>query len=259
MSFAGVAKHFCVLFFIGQQPTSNAILIRYYFTLHSILLEGTLLIMPSCVTYSEQVVEALKTMLLRGELAPGDRVNEAKIAVELGISRAPVREALHMLTTEGLIEIRPQKGKFITKLSQQEVYHSYFVGGVLEGAAAAACCQYFSDSDFTQLEAVLDKMREAVDSGLGTIAMAPLDTSFHQIIFTRVNNPLLEELSRRSCLRISKFLLFRHWQQVYTAHEVYQRHVEVLQELKTRDPQRIEACLRAHYIDSGNRLAPYME
>lgn len=215
--------------------------------------------MSNCVTYSEQVVEALKTMLLKGELAPGDRVNEAKIAEELGISRAPVREALHMLTTEGLIEIRPQKGKFITKLSSREVQDSYFVGGVLEGAAAAACCQQFTDDDFIQMEEVLNQMHENAVHRRGIAAQAPLDTAFHQIIFTRVNNPLLEELSRRSCLRISKFLLFRHWQDVYSPHEVYQRHCEVLEVLKTRDPGHIESCLRAHYMDSAHRLSPFME
>lgn len=215
--------------------------------------------MSNCVTYSEQVVEALKTMLLKGELAPGDRVNEAKIAEELGISRAPVREALHMLTTEGLIEIRPQKGKFITRLSPKEVQDSYFVGGVLEGAAAAACCHQFTDDDFAQLEEVLHQMQDNAVHRRGIATQAPLDTAFHQIIFTRVNNPLLEELSRRSCLRISKFLLFRHWQEVYSPHEVYQRHSQVLEVLKTRDACHIESCFRAHYMDSAHRLSPFMD
>lgn len=215
--------------------------------------------MSNCVTYSEQVVEALKTMLLKGALKPGDRVNEANIADELGISRAPVREALHMLTTEGLIEIRPQKGKFIVKLTQKEVHNSFFVGGVLEGAAAAACCQEFTEDDFLQMTAVLNQMQAAAKDGLGTQALAPLDTAFHQKIFIRVNNPLLEELSRRSCLRISKFLLFRHWQQAYSPQEVYLRHCEVLEALKKRDPQHIENCLRAHYNDSGKRLASYVQ
>lgn len=211
--------------------------------------------MSNCVTYSEQVVEALKRMLLNGELVPGDRVNEARIAEELSISRAPVRDALHMLTAEGLIEIRPQKGKFITHLTAQEVRNSYFVGGVLEGAAAAACCNNFTEQDFAQLADVLQAMEEA--QSLGTVALAPLDTAFHQIIFSRVNNPLLEDLSRRSCLRISKFLLFRHWQRVYTPEDILARHREVLEVLKTRNAHDIEDCLRAHYMDSGHRLAPF--
>lgn len=215
--------------------------------------------MSNCVTYSEQVVESLKGMLLKGELSPGDRVHEAKIAEELGISRAPVREALHMLTTEGLIEIRPQKGKFITRLSPKEVQDSYFVGGVLEGAAAAACCLHFTDADFAQMEEVLAQMRDNATQNRGIAAQAPLDTAFHQVIFTRVNNPLLEELSRRSCLRISKFLLFRHWQEVYSPQEVYQRHCEVLEVLKTRASRQIEACLRAHYMDSADRLSPFVQ
>lgn len=208
-------------------------------------------------TYSQKVAQTLKEMLLDGKLVPGDRVNEAALAAMLGISRAPIREALHMLVAEGLVVNRPQRGKFITSLTPQEICNSFFVGGVLEGAAAAACAQDFDERDFDHMALVLARMQELVQQNKGMQDLAPLDTDFHGIIFSRINNPLLVDVSRHSCLRISKLLFYRHWLAAYTPEEFYQRHEVVLAALRTRDPQTIENCLRHHYMDSGRRLARF--
>lgn len=209
------------------------------------------------ITYSQKVAHTLKQMLLDGELSPGDRVNEVSLATRLGMSRAPIREALHMLVTEGLVINKPQRGKFITALTPQEIRNSFFVGGVLEGAAAAASAQAFNERDFASMEQTLVQMRALKEQGQGVAAMAPLDTAFHGHIFSRLDNALLEEVSRHSCLRISKFLLYRHWLDAFTPAEFYARHVALLDVLRTRTPSAIEQALREHYRESGERLAEY--
>ena len=208
-------------------------------------------------TYSQKVAHTLKQMLLDGTLAPGDRVNEVALATRLGMSRAPIREALHMLVTEGLVVNRPQRGKFITTLTPQEIRNSFFVGGVLEGAAAAVCARSFVEDDFARMEQTLAQMRELMAQGQGISAMAPLDTAFHGHIFSRINNPLLVEVSRHSCLRISKFLLYRRWLYAFTPVEFYERHALLLDVLRTREPHTIEQVLREHYLESGERLARF--
>ena len=67
-------------------------------------------------TYSGQVVEFIKRCILDGELAPGEQVKEVILSDRLGISRAPIREALQILTQDGLITSEPQKGKYIRKM-----------------------------------------------------------------------------------------------------------------------------------------------
>lgn len=217
--------------------------------------------MAQAPTYSQKVTQTLKQMLLEGRLRPGQRVNEVALSDELGISRAPIREALHMLVAEGLVVNRPQRGKFITALTPQEIRNSYFVGGVLEGAGAAQCAQHFEQQDFDHLTEVMQRMEAVVKHAIaGNAAMqelAPLDTAFHAIIFSRINNPLLAEVSRHSCLRVSKFLLYPHWLNLYTPQEFCQRHQRVLDALRTRDPKCIENCLREHYTEAGDRLAPF--
>lgn len=89
-------------------------------------------------TYSGQVVEFIKRCILDGELAPGEQVKEVTLSERLGISRAPIREALQILTQDGLITSEPQKGKYIRKMTRQEIENEYEIGGILEGAGVAA-------------------------------------------------------------------------------------------------------------------------
>ncbi len=211
--------------------------------------------MAQALTYSEKIVAVLKNMLLTGRLSPGDRVNEMALATELGVSRAPIREALHMLVAEGLVVNKPQRGKFITPITLAEIRNSYFIGGVLEGAAAAQFAYGFTDEDLARMQAILEQMHIGVLQGQSMEILASLDTDFHSVIFERVNNPTLQNICRHSCLRISKFLLFRHWLHAYTPQEFCDRHERVLQALRMRNAMSIESVIREHYVESGKRLA----
>jgi len=206
-------------------------------------------------TYCNQITEYIKKRILAGEFVPGDKLNEVLLASRLSISRAPIREALQLLVQEGLVVSIPQRGKFIAALTSKEIQNSYFTGGVLEGAAAASTIHLFTEENFTHLRALVDAMAETVAQGGDMDRLAELDTAFHDIIFSRTDNDLLVELSRRSCQGLSKFLLFRHWRTSFTPQEVLERHRVVLDALLTRDAVHIERTLRAHYKDSGRRMA----
>ncbi len=211
--------------------------------------------MAQALTYSEKVADFLKNMLLTGRLSPGDRVNEVAVATELGVSRAPIREALHMLIAEGLVINKPQRGKFITPITPEEIRNSYFIGGVLEGAAAAQKIHEFTDEDFARMKNILDQMRQGAENNLDMDILAPLDTDFHSVIFDRINNPTLRSICRDSCLRISKFLLFRHWQYAFSPEDFYQRHERIFQALRLGNAMGIESIFREHYMESGKRLS----
>lgn len=206
-------------------------------------------------TYSHQITEYIKERILAGEFAPGDKVNEVLLASRLSISRAPIREALQLLVQEGLIVSTPQRGKSIATLTSKEIRNSYFTGGVLEGAAAASTIHMFTDDDFARLKAVVDSMADCVARDGDMDELATLDTAFHDVIFSRTDNQLLVELSRRACQGISKFLLFRYWRTAFTPEEVLRRHKVVLEAMLTRDPVFIESAIRNHYVDSGRRMA----
>ncbi|UTF48997.1 GntR family transcriptional regulator [Desulfomicrobium sp. ZS1] len=213
--------------------------------------------MSSIKTYSAQVIEYIKDAILRGELNPGDKVNEAHLALRLSISRAPIREALQMLVQEGLIISIPQRGKFITSLTAKEIQDSYFTGGVLEGAAVASAVNQYTEDDFNKLQAIIDQMKQLAEDGENREKLAPLDNAFHDILLSKTDNNLLVELSHRSCRGISKFLFFKHWRKQFTTKENSERHQAVLNVLRTRNSVEVENCIRQHYKDAGERMKKF--
>lgn len=208
-------------------------------------------------TYGDQITEFIKGCIQNGEYAPGDKINEVDLSSRLKVSRAPVREALQYLTQVGLLVSVPQKGKFIANLTAKEIRDSYFTGGVLEGAAVASTIHLFTEGDFKaliHLVAEMDRMSATEES---MRAIAELDNAFHDLLFSRCDNTLLRQLSRRSCQGISKFLLYSHWCKAFDAREMHGRHKRVLDAALSRDPERIEANIRDHYIESGRRMARF--
>lgn len=209
------------------------------------------------LTYSEQVVEYIKQSILDGELSSGDQVKEVLLSQKLGISRAPIREALQILAREGLIHSEPQKGKYIKSLTSKQIEDSYFTGAVLEAAAVSQAIELYTSEDISNLEKVLGYMHAVAKSESNTDSLASLDSIFHNILFSRVKNELLIDLCRRSCQGISKFLLYKYWINLYTPKQVYERHLDILEALKSGNSSKLEKTIRIHYTESGKRMARY--
>lgn len=208
-------------------------------------------------TYSELVVDYVKNRILNGYLSPGEPVMESSIASELSISRAPVREAMQILLREGLIESRPQKVKHVTALTAKQIRDSYFTGGILEAAAVAQVLHQYTNKDHEKLESILSKMKQIADNGDRLPELATLDNSFHNVLFSRIDNDLIKDLCRRSCQGISKFLLYKHWLKLFPATKVYQRHKKIVDALKQKDAAIIEHVIREHYIESGEKMSAF--
>ncbi len=208
-------------------------------------------------TYSEQVADYIRGLILKGELAPGSAVEEAAIAKDLSISRAPVREAMQVLIREGLIDAHPQKRKHVKELTAKQIKNSYFAGGVLEAASVANALSQYTEDDIKDLEKIVREMAEVVRQNGSISDQVSLDTEVHDILFSRIDNGLVVELCKRSCQGISKFLLYRHWVKIYTPKEVVERHQVIIDALKTKNPETVEQVLREHYFSSGERMAKY--
>jgi len=208
-------------------------------------------------TYSDQVADFVKNRILSGDLVPGDPIREMAIASELSISRAPVREAMQILIREGLIESHPQRGKNVTALTAKQIKNSYFTGGVLEAAAVAKVLDKYTDKDIAELERIIAKMNDIAINNGSVADQAPLDNAFHDLLFSRIDNELIIELCRRACQGISKFLLFKFWVKQFPAKKVYERHKEIVDGLKTKDPLIVERIIRNHYIESGERMSAF--
>ena len=111
-----------------------------------------------------QIADALAVDIIQERYAPGDRLNEVHIAAQWGVSRAPVREALRILETRGLVAIAPQRGARVTELSLEEVEQLFEIRAVLVGLAARRAAASMNAEMARRLDALLVKLEQAAAS-----------------------------------------------------------------------------------------------
>ena len=106
----------------------------------------------------EEAYFSIRESILSGSLAGGTRLDISRIATNLGMSRMPVREALHRLASEGLVVIRPNRGVVVTQLTPEDVLEIFEMRAVLEGLAARLACPHLDEAAFQDLEQTLERM-----------------------------------------------------------------------------------------------------
>lgn len=208
-------------------------------------------------TYSNQVAEFIRKMIRDGELLPGVPVKEANLAERLGISRAPIREALQELNYEGLVTSEPQKGKHVRKMSPKDILDSYVVGGILESCGVADSLEMWSEEDMTELRKIVSTMQSRSDHAVGVEDLMELDDRFHDTLLQHCDNSRLVEMARLSCVTLSKVLFYHQWLNLYTPHEFFERHAAIANAIYAKDTAKVAQMLRAHYQEVGERMAQY--
>ncbi len=191
-------------------------------------------------TYCNQVTSYIRSLIRKGTLEIGAPVKEAVLSEQLGISRAPIREALQVLVQEGLITSEPQKGKHVRQMTGKEIYDSYVVAGILEGAGVAESLPLWTEANMETLD-----------------ELAEIDELFHATLFMACDNTRLVEMARTSCATISKYLYYQHWITMFTPREYADRHHAVAEAVYSRDVKHVETALRDHYKETGLRMAQF--
>jgi DNA-binding GntR family transcriptional regulator len=145
---------------------------------------------PTQRALRNEVYDALRRALVTGVLLSGQRINEAKIARQMQISRAPIREAIRQLEQEGLLVSVPRRGTFVVSLSQADVDEVYTLRADIESRAVRRALPRMTSEHFASLEQLVEKMRStAVDSNLPELLAA--DIEFHRTIVESANWPRL--------------------------------------------------------------------
>jgi DNA-binding GntR family transcriptional regulator len=114
---------------------------------------------------SEQIADYLGTLIIKRELKPGERIKEAKLAQELGVSRGPVREALHILESKRLVEILPRRGARVTQMSPAYAEWLYDIIVELYGLAARKAAENRTSKDLVQMRQALKRIKDCAERG----------------------------------------------------------------------------------------------
>jgi DNA-binding GntR family transcriptional regulator len=141
----------------------------------------------------QQVLEALRRAIVSGRLAPGQRLTERELIEMLGVSRTVIREALRQIESEGLVEIIPNKGPVVRKLSATEAKDLYRIRAVLEGLAARLFAENADEEDVADLCDALESIKLAYRGTDGELALEA-KSHFYEILYSGGCSDTLESM-----------------------------------------------------------------
>ena len=193
--------------------------------------------------FREEICERLIDDILSGRLLPGTRIVETRLAQRFGVSQAPVREALRDLELFGFVVSAPFRGTQVRKIETQDLLEIYPIRAALEGVAASAAASRIDDATLGRMEELIVSMREAAARN-DRDGLAKEDTAFHQAIVQASGNKMLEHVWQTMRLAITTAVTYTMARR--SLHELAERHVPVLEALRTRDPILAEAAIRRH-------------
>lgn len=203
-------------------------------------------IQKSAAPLRRNVVEALRTAIIEGRLAPGARLVERELIEMTGVSRTVIREALRQLESEGLIDIIPNKGPVVRKLTLEEAKDLYLIRSVLEGLAARMFVSNAGDADVVRLEGALEATAAAYQER-DPERILDAKNEFYDVLVGGANSETLSAMIATLHARI------RRWRALGLAHPRRSRDrsresVNALRALvkaiKQRDGERAEAIAR---------------
>jgi len=202
------------------------------------------LVIKDTKTIRRRIYEHLREQLLNGERAPSEHLIEAKIAKEIGTSRTPVREALHSLELEGLIESIPRVGYVVKPISEQEVEEICEIRMAIEGIAVRWAMEKAHDKLVEELRKNISIAEEKLSAG-NAKAFVDLDAQFHEIIARHSGSQRLLELAQT----LRRHMLRYRIQSIYSVDNVLRAiegHKEILQAIEKSDLEEVNKAIRNH-------------
>jgi DNA-binding GntR family transcriptional regulator len=197
---------------------------------------------PRYSTALDEVYDHLKQRILSGEFAGGMRLNPLEIGTLLGVSRTPVREALHRLDIEGLVTHTPNRGVVVTSLTLEDVRELFKIRAALEGLAASEAARHVSEDDLDEFELLMRRMDRSRGDPKEWIDR---HQAFHDRLYLLARMPRLGAEIRRMREAIHAYL--RLYIDVYHHTEMpgYE-HRTLLTEIASGDAERAGRAMRQH-------------
>ncbi len=192
----------------------------------------------------QEVASTLREEIFAGKIAPGSFIDEVALCERLEISRTPLREALKVLTAEGLMRHEPRRGCFVNQVTEQDLDDIFPVIALLEGRCAYEAARNASDADLQELGALHDKLQGHAKARRISDYYAT-NFAIHEAIILLANNRWLSQ----SIADLRKILKLSRLQSLGAPGRLAQslsEHMTVFAALKSRDSEGAEAAMRTH-------------
>ena len=198
------------------------------------------------------VVTRIRDMIIEGFIPVGARIHEGQLCQQLGISRTPLREALKVLASEGLVELVPSRGAVVRRLTRKDAHDMMKVLAHLEEMAGPLTCQNASDEDIREIRRLQDEMLRFY-AARDRLQYFKLNQRIHSMLIALTGNDslcLVHDILQTRMKRI-RFIGDKKeesWAAAVTDHE------EMVQALEARDGPRLSAAMVDHLLGSWERI-----
>ena len=191
-----------------------------------------------------ELVDRLQTLIINSELKPGGRVPEKELCDQFGVSRTPLREALKVLASDGLVRLEPNRGAWVTQVTEEEVEEVFPVLGALEALSGELACKHITDAEIEEVRALHADMIESYERR-DLDAYFSINQKIHRAILTAARNGTLATSCQALSLRMQRARYLANmtdgrW------FDAVQEHEKILQYLVARDGKQLAITLLNH-------------
>ena len=204
-------------------------------------------------TLVDTVADHLRSSILAGNFAPGERLFEAALAREFGISRGPIREALALLEGDGLVENQPRRGKFVRGLNSRIIDEIYSLRSVLEPYAAELLIQGMTDEIEGSLFDAVGTIQSAAATG-DVSAIARSDLEFHRRLYQLTDHRPLQKVWE-DIISGSLQMLVNITTPTHQLTDPVRNHEEIVRSIVTGDLEKTREILKLHIEDGWARAS----
>ena len=202
---------------------------------------------------SDGVYEHLKEQILHLELPPGAAISEIETAEKYNISRTPVRDAFKRLEREGLLEIRPHIGTFISLIDLNAVSDVLYIREVLEYSVLSDLSQIYDKSHNLRIQLILQHQKELLESDLPidelSRAFILSDNEFHAALFDAAGRKNINKFLYSYNSQYERFRTFINFNGKEDIQKLYDCHVDIWNSIVAKDLETLKDCLNHHLYD----------
>jgi DNA-binding GntR family transcriptional regulator len=205
----------------------------------------------------DELVDEIRRLIVTGDLAPGAKIPGRALCERFGVSRTPLREALKMLASQGLVKLTPNRGASVSLLTLAELEDAFPVMGALEALSGELTCRRITDAETERIGALHRQMIEHWRHGELALYFR-LNQEIHEAILDATRNETLKSHYRSLAGRIlgARYvanLSPERWAKAVAEHE------EILAALKRRDGSRLATLLKTHLAGKLDTVKEHVE
>lgn len=203
----------------------------------------------------EKLRNGIADLILSGELKPGERLDEQTLADRFGVSRTPVREALHQLSTTGLLVLRPRRPAIVSQLNGEQLAEAFEAMGEIEGLCARYAAERMTHAERLEMVDIIDRGSAAVAAN-DSLLYREIDDEFHWLVHKGAHNSHLMRLTEQMRMQTAPYgaapFTMKGGEPVL--QKPHEQHTRVSDAILARDPQGAQIAMIDHIAANCLRI-----